>query len=147
MVAKYTTYNYPMATLHCQVSMTSGFRIFEDLRLEVAFMEYDIKRSGAYIRTLRVKNQYTQEELAKTLKMDRSFLSRIESGEKGCSVDLLIRFSELFHVTLEALILGGQIEEYEFPNMMQQLDEEIAALIRHLMRFQAQLQEDKGKCV
>ena len=109
-------------------------------------MNYDIKRSGAYIRALRIKNRYTQEELAKAVKMDRSFLSRIESGQKGCSVDLLIRFSELFQVPLEELIGGGLIAEHEPPDIMR-LNEEITMLVRHLTRFQEQLKGNKGKGV
>ena len=109
-------------------------------------MNYDIKRSGAYIRALRIKNQYTQEELAGAANIDRSFLSRIESGQKGCSVDLLIRFSELFQIPLEALIGGGHIAEHGPTNMMR-LDEEITMLIRHLTRFQEQLKVNKGKGV
>ena len=52
-------------------------------------MHYDMKQSGARIRFFRKQNRCTQEELAKLLSMDRSFLSGIESGKKGCSVDLL----------------------------------------------------------
>lgn len=107
-------------------------------------MNYDIKRSGAYIRALRIKNQYTQEELASAVTIDRSFLSRIESGQKGCSVDLLIRFSELFQVPLDELIGGGLTSEHEPPDIMR-LDEEITMLVRHLTRFQAQLKGNKGK--
>ncbi len=46
-------------------------------------MNYDMKRSGAYIQNLRIQNGYTQNQLAKTLNMDRSHLSRIESGQKA----------------------------------------------------------------
>ena len=69
-------------------------------------MNYDMKRSGAYIQNLRIQNGYTQNQLAKTLNMDRSHLSWIESGTKGCSVDLFIQLSEFFHVPIDSLILG-----------------------------------------
>lgn len=57
-----------------------------------------MNRSGERIRQLRIQNGYTQERLAETLKIDQSFLSRIESGSKGCSVDLFVQLSEIFHV-------------------------------------------------
>ena len=38
-----------MAALYRQIPVTSGFRIFQKLRLEVKLMNYDIKRSGAYM--------------------------------------------------------------------------------------------------
>ena len=69
-------------------------------------MIYDIKQSGLRIRQLRLKSGFTQEKIAESLGVDRSFYSRIESGKKGCSVDLLIQFSELYHVSLDYLILG-----------------------------------------
>ena len=53
-------------------------------------MIYDIVKSGERIRQLRKQHKYTQEKLAKILNVDRSFYSRIESGQKGCSVDLLV---------------------------------------------------------
>ena len=59
-------------------------------------MHYDVRQSGARIRLLRIQNRYTQEELAKLLNIDRSFLSSIESGKKGCSVDLFIQLAAFF---------------------------------------------------
>jgi len=73
-------------------------------------MNYDTKRSGAYIQSLRIQHGYTQGQMAKALNMDRSYLSRIESGAKGCSVDLFIQLSEFFHISMDSLILGTVIE-------------------------------------
>jgi transcriptional regulator with XRE-family HTH domain len=67
---------------------------------------YDMKKSGERIRQLRNKHGYTQEALAKKLGIDRSLLSHIEAGKRGCSVDLLVQLSEFFNVTLDLLVLG-----------------------------------------
>ena len=67
-------------------------------------MNYDMKQSGTRIQNFRIQYGYTQEELAKAVNIDRSFLSRIESGKKGCSVDLFIQLAELFRVSLDELI-------------------------------------------
>ena len=69
-------------------------------------MNYDMKLSGERIRQLRIKNGFTQERIAETLNIDRSFYSRIESGKNGCSVDLFIQLSDVFGVSLDYLILG-----------------------------------------
>jgi len=69
-------------------------------------MYYDTKKSGARIHQLRMKSGLTQEKTAEALNVDRSFYCRIESGKKGCSVDLFIQLSELFQVSLDYLILG-----------------------------------------
>ena len=79
-------------------------------------MNYDMKRSGAYIQNLRIRNGYAQNGLAKTLNINQSSMSRIELGSKGCSVDLLIQLSELFHVSLDSLILGMDLTLYRKPS-------------------------------
>ncbi len=69
-------------------------------------MSYDVKECGKRIHQLRIQAGYTQNELALKLNIDRSFLSHIESGKRGCSVDLLLQFSTLFNVSLDYLALG-----------------------------------------
>ncbi len=102
-------------------------------------MNYDMKRSGAYIRNLRIQNGYTQGELAKAMNMDRSFLSRIEAGRKGCSVDLFVQFSDFFYVSLDVLILGEEPDKALKNKSKAQLKADISGLIDHLTRFQEQL--------
>ncbi len=99
-------------------------------------MYYDIKRSGERIRQLRIQSGYTQNELAEKLNIDQSYLSRIESGRKGCSVDLFVQFSELFHVSLDVLILGMETADAE---MRVQLKANIAGLLDQLSQLQKQL--------
>ena len=93
-------------------------------------MNYDMKRSGAYIQNLRIQKGYTQGQVAKALNMDRSYLSRIESGAKGCSVDLFIQLSEFFHVSIDSLILGMERDDVLKHGSKVQLKKEIAELIR-----------------
>lgn len=102
-------------------------------------MNYDTKRSGAYIQRLRIQHGYTQGQMAKALNMDRSYLSRIESGAKGCSVDLFIQLSEFFHVSMDSLILGMERENALEHKSMVQLKKEIAELIDRLTTLQANL--------
>lgn len=64
---------------------------------------YNIGASAERIRSLRKEFGYTQEQFAELLGMERSFLSRIESGKKGCSVDTFARISALFSVSLDYL--------------------------------------------
>lgn len=69
-------------------------------------MNYDMKQSGERIRQLRIQSGYTQEKLAGVLNIDRSLLSHIEAGKRGCSVDLFIQLSGFFDVSLDLLVLG-----------------------------------------
>ena len=96
---------------------------------------YDMKKSGERIRQLRNEHGYTQEALAKKLGIDRSLLSHIEAGKRGCSVDLLVQLSEFFNVTLDLLVLGRGQESVD----KTALKEEIAQLMDHLEAFQKKL--------
>lgn len=69
-------------------------------------MSYNMKKCGNRIHQLRIKKGLTQEGVAETLNIDRSFYSRIEAGKNGCAIDLLVQLSELFEVSLDYLILG-----------------------------------------
>lgn len=102
-------------------------------------MNYDTKRSGERIRQLRIDGKYTQDELAAAMNINRSFLSRIESGEKGCSVDLFVHLSEILHVSLDFLILGRKPDAAQETEYKEHLKADIANLVDHLMLFQKQL--------
>ena len=102
-------------------------------------MNYSMQRSGAYIQSLRVQNGYTQGELAKALNVDQSFLSRIEAGQKGCSVDMFIQLSEFFQVSLDALILGIEPDRLQEAECRTRLKASITELIEQLTQLNTQL--------
>ena len=102
-------------------------------------MNYDMKRSGAYIQNLRIRNGYTQVELAKTLNIGQGFLSRIEAGQKGCSVDMFIQLSEFFHVSLEVLILGTEPDMSQETEHKLHLKNNISELIEQLTQLKSLL--------
>ena len=102
-------------------------------------MNYDMKRSGAYIQNLRIQKGYTQNELAKAINIDQSFLSRIEAGQKGCSVDMFIQLSEFFHVSLDALILGMEPDMALETERRAHMKADITEVIDRLEQLKAQL--------
>ena len=102
-------------------------------------MNYDMKRSGAYIQNLRIRNGYSQNELARVMNINQGSLSRIEFGRKGCSVDLFIQFSEFFHVSLDALILGMEPDATLEAERNKRLKAEITKLIDQLMLLKEHL--------
>lgn len=101
-------------------------------------MAYDIKQSGERIRQLRIQNGYTQEKLAGVLNIDRSLLSHIEAGKRGCSVDLLIQLSDFFDISLDLLVLGKE-RFVSSENKRKRLKLEITELIKHLEIFKENL--------
>jgi transcriptional regulator with XRE-family HTH domain len=100
---------------------------------------YDIKKCGARIRQLRIQHGYTQEKLAGELNIDRSLLSHIESGKRGCSVDLLVQLADFFHVSLDLLILGAKQTVSAKEAEWEVLKADIAELICQLEVFQRKL--------
>lgn len=102
-------------------------------------MNYDIKRSGERIRQLRLQSRYTQEKLAKELNIDRSLLSHIEAGKRGCSVDLLVQFSDFFGVSLDLLVLGKEQDALLGVRDRKALKSDIAELIKRMTALQEKL--------
>lgn len=102
-------------------------------------MRYDMIRSGVCIQQLRIRQRYTQEEFAKMLSIDRSYLSRIESGKKGCSVDLLVQLSEFFNVSIDYLVTGEVRNPFLEPAGKEQLRHDIDSLVSRLEVFKSNL--------
>lgn len=102
-------------------------------------MNYNVKQSGERIRQLRIESRYTQEDLAKVLHVDRSFLSRVEAGSKGCSVDLFVQISNVFHVSLDYLILGKKGSNSLDAERVNHMKAEIDQIISYLNTFRSAL--------
>lgn len=69
-------------------------------------LNYNMEETAKRLRTLRVQQGYTQEAAAERLGVERSHLSRMERGQKGCSLELLVRLAQLYGVSLDYLLLG-----------------------------------------
>ena len=102
-------------------------------------MNYDMKQSGKRIRQLRIQHGYTQEEFAKALNIDRSNLSRIESGRRGCSLDLLVQLSCIFGVTLDYIVFGQDKPDWITVGSRDQLKVSLEQLINQLEAFKSSL--------
>ena len=89
---------------------------------------YNISEVAARIRRLIKAHGYTQETAAELLDIDRSYMSRIENSSKGCSVDLLIRLSELYHVSLDYLILGRTADQASLKENLEKVIQQLTDL-------------------
>ena len=63
-------------------------------------MNYDMEKCGLRIKQLRIKNKITQEQLADRLNITLSMLGKIERGQRGISIDLLIEIAQYFQISL-----------------------------------------------
>ena len=102
-------------------------------------MNYNVKQSGERIRQLRIQNGLTQEKTANMLNIDQSYYGRIETGKRGCPVDLFVQLSDLFGVSLDYLILGKSSNGLSKRVNAAQLKSDIAALMEHLNQFSTYL--------
>ena len=102
-------------------------------------MNYNTKQSGERIRLLRIRAGLTQEKTANALNIDQSYYGRIETGKKGCSVDLFIQLAELFDVSLDYLILGRYSDALPKAVNTAQLKSDIGELIDRLASFEASI--------
>ncbi len=69
-------------------------------------MYYDTMETGKIIQKLRKAKRLTQEQLAEKINIGERHLQKLESGERGGSVDTLVEIALFFHVSLDFLILG-----------------------------------------
>ena len=102
-------------------------------------MNYDMKKSGERIQQLRIQHGYTQEIFAKALNIDRSNLSRIESGRRGCSLDLLVQLSSIFGVTLDYIVFGQDKPDWITVDSRDRIKAGLEQLISQLEVFRSSL--------
>ena len=71
-------------------------------------MYYDLVESGKRIKALRKEHGLTQEQLAEQLGVAANTIARIETGNRGISIDLAIELVVLFETTLDYIFLGRE---------------------------------------
>ena len=83
---------------------------------------YNIVESGKRLKELRQGKgkTYTQERVAEEVGITREHHSRIETGDKGCSVDLLIILAQYYNVTID-YITYGKVESVHLSEKMDRL--------------------------
>jgi len=74
----------------------------DTLRIGGKLMNSTFKNIGFRIKALRERSSFSQSNIAKYLKVDQSFISKIESGERSLSTDMLDKLTALFGVDLTA---------------------------------------------
>jgi len=62
------------------------------------------KKLGANIKKIRIIKKMSQGDICRKLKMDRSYMSAIESGKKNITLAVLDRLAEALGVAPHALL-------------------------------------------
>jgi transcriptional regulator with XRE-family HTH domain len=66
---------------------------------------------GSRIKGLREKTEMSQDALARKMRLPRPAISQIESGARKIATDELLRFSQIFHVSVDVLLNPGKEPE------------------------------------
>jgi transcriptional regulator with XRE-family HTH domain len=67
----------------------------------------DKKQIGFKIKTLRTGKRLSQQELAKKLNIDRTTLSKIETGENFPAAGILVELKRIFSISIDWLLTGN----------------------------------------
>ena len=81
---------------------------------------------GNRLKTLRLQNHFTQEQLASRLSLTKSVISAYENGLRMPSYEILISISRIFKVTTDYLLGLERKHEIDLSGLT---DEEISALL------------------
>lgn len=93
------------------------------------------KGMGIRVREHREKLNYTREEFAEKLDISARFVTDIELGKKGMSIDTLIKICELLSVSADYIIWGkGEKSENNIAELTACLDEDEIKHAEDLMR-------------
>lgn len=68
---------------------------------------------GNAIRTARIHQGYTHEQLAELLNITPTHLKHIESEHRRPSIEVLLNVMELLHLSLDALVFPQSVEQNE----------------------------------
>ena len=89
------------------------------------------------VRRLRKDARLTQMQLAERVGCCAAYISRIECGEKSPSLDLLLRLSEVFHVSCDSILKDqtGEFHSEKISYMLEGCSEGLTEQIEQMIRI------------
>lgn len=67
-------------------------------------MTKDAEKLGKNLKEIRIKKEITQTELAKTLGVDKSFISNIENGKNNPTLSTITNLAKSLEVSVNDLL-------------------------------------------
>lgn len=96
-------------------------------------MYFDAKEFGKRLHDVRTSRGITQEELAVRLDLaSKQHVSRMENGERSCSIDLLIELSCILHVSTDYLLMGSEPSKEEVKNDLLSIISELSTIAKKI---------------
>ena len=90
-------------------------------------MYFDAKEFGKRLHGVRTSRGITQEELA-----SKQYVSRMENGERSCSIDLLIELSCILHISTDYLLMGSEPSKEEVKNDLLSIISELSTIAKKI---------------
>ncbi len=69
--------------------------------------ELNYKDIGLRIKTMRLKNNIYQTELAKQIGVSQTHMSNIESGRAGLTLENLVKMVHIFNCGIDEIVFGS----------------------------------------
>lgn len=99
-------------------------------------MTNDRSETGKRIRNFRIQNNMTQAQFAESLDVSTNFISEMETGKKGISLETLYRLHQQYHLSADHLLFGEERpapSEYTLSEFLSSLSmEDIPIVIEYL---------------
>ncbi|TCK92421.1 helix-turn-helix protein [Natranaerovirga hydrolytica] len=104
-------------------------------------MKYHCDKVGIRIRTLREDNQLSREHLADILDLSDSYIGLIERGNRGITINNLVKIANYFNVSIEyffedrsnnSIVTSTRLKNLS--NLIDSLDEEDYAFVLHIIK-------------
>lgn len=99
-------------------------------------MTNDRSETGRRIRNFRNQNNLTQAQFAESLDVSTNFISEIETGKKGVSLETLYRLHQKYNLSADYLLFGKEgpaPSEYTLSKFLSSLStEDIPIVIEYL---------------
>jgi len=92
-------------------------------------MKKNHKRIGERIREIRKEKEFTQIEFSKILGITQDKLSKYENGKVGVPIEILLKISDEFKISLNWLLKGKGPKYYE---KIDEFDDEIYKIAQNL---------------
>ncbi len=77
----------------------------------------DYEKTRTLIRELRIQKNWSQEQLADKVFLDRTAINKIEKGTRNITIDELILLSDALNITIEELV-AGEIKQKDNENLI-----------------------------
>jgi len=77
-----------------------------------------LNKYGSFIKELRLRKNYSQEEVAEAIKISRPTYIAIEKGTKHLTLEEAKNLTKFFDITLDELLRGGSLGEQKFEEMI-----------------------------